>query len=69
MKKLLLMAAFAIGCISASAQKTLTLSTYKGTDLAKYDGQTMNVSVSRYLFRSACYLILSPLFFFFHFIS
>ena len=50
MKKLLLMAAFAIGCISASAQKTLTLSTYKGTDLAKYDGQTMNVSVSRYLF-------------------
>ena len=52
MKKLLLMAAFAIGCISASAQKTLTLSTYKGTDLAKYDGQTMNVSVSRYHFTS-----------------
>ncbi len=50
MKKLLLMAAFAIGCISASAQQTLTLSTYKGTDLTKYDGQTMNVSVSRYLF-------------------
>ena len=50
MKKLLLLAAFALGCISASAQKTLTLSTYKGTDLAKYDGQTLNVSVSRYLF-------------------
>jgi hypothetical protein len=50
MKKLLLMAAFALGCISASAQQTLTLSTYKGTDLAKYDGQTLNVSVSRYLF-------------------
>ena len=51
MKKLLLLAAFALGCISASAQKTLTLSTYKGTDLAKYDGQTLNVSVSRYLFQ------------------
>jgi effector-binding domain-containing protein len=50
MKKLLLMVAFALGCISASAQQTLTLSTYKGTDLSKYDGQTMNVSVSRYLF-------------------
>jgi len=33
-----------------SAQKNLTLSTYQGTDLAKYDGQTMNVTVSRYLF-------------------
>jgi hypothetical protein len=50
MKKLLLLAAFALGCISASAQQTLTLSTYKGTDLSKYDGQTLNVSVSRYLF-------------------
>ena len=50
MKKLLLMAAFALGCISASAQQTLTLSTYKGTDLSKYDGQTLDVSVSRYLF-------------------
>ena len=51
MKKLLLMAALALGCISASAQQTLTLSTYKGTDLSKYDGQTMNVSVSRYLYK------------------
>ncbi|MBO4215657.1 MAG: hypothetical protein J5888_04920 [Bacteroidaceae bacterium] len=51
MKKLFLLAAFAIACISASAQQTLTLSTYKGTDLAKYDGQTLNVSVSRYLFK------------------
>ena len=50
MKKLLLMAAFALGCISASAQQTLTLSTYKGTDLSKYDGKTVKVSVSRYLF-------------------
>ena len=44
------MAAFALGCISASAQETLTLSTYKGTDLAKYDGKTLNVTVSRYVF-------------------
>ena len=51
MKKLLLMAALALGCLSASAQKTLTLSTYKGTDVEKYDGQTMNVSVSRYIFK------------------
>ena len=51
MKKLLLIAALALGCMSASAQQTLTLSTYKGTDLTKYDGQTVNVSVSRYLFK------------------
>lgn len=50
MKKFLLMAAFALGCMSASAQQTLTLSTYKGTDLSKYEGQTLNVSVNRYLF-------------------
>ncbi|MBO4673454.1 MAG: hypothetical protein J5616_03805 [Bacteroidaceae bacterium] len=51
MKKLLLMAAFALGCISMSAQETMTLSTYKGTDLAKYAGKKMNVSVSRYVFK------------------
>lgn len=51
MKKLLLMVALALGSMSASAQQTLTLSTYNGTDLAKYDGKTMNVSVSRYLFK------------------
>ena len=50
MKKLLLVAALALGCISASAQQRLTLSTYMGTDLAKYEGQTLNVTVSRYLF-------------------
>lgn len=50
MKKLLLMTAFAFGCISMNAQETLTLSTYKGTNLEKYQGRTLNVSVSRYLF-------------------
>lgn len=50
MKKLLLTAAFALGCIGMQAQETLTLSTYKGTDLAKYAGKTLNVSVNRYIF-------------------
>lgn len=44
------MAAFALGCISASAQLSLTLSTYNGTDISQYDGQTLKVTVSRYLF-------------------
>jgi hypothetical protein len=50
MKKLVLMAVVALGCISASAQGTLTLNTYKGTDISKYAGRTMNVSVNRYIF-------------------
>ena len=50
MKKVLLMAAFALGCISASAQESLTLSTYQGTNIAKYNGKTLPVSVSRYVF-------------------
>lgn len=51
MKKLLLMAAFALGCIGASAQQTLTLSTYQGSDLSQYAGKRMNVAVSRYLYK------------------
>lgn len=51
MKKLLLTAAIALGCLNANAQGTLNLSTYQGTDLTKYAGKTMNVSVSRYLFK------------------
>ena len=50
MKKLLLMAAVTLSSISVSAQGTLTLSTYKGTDISKYAGQTMNVSVNRFIF-------------------
>lgn len=50
MKKLLLLAAFTFGCTYASAQETLKLSTYKGTDITKYAGKKLNVSVSRYLF-------------------
>lgn len=49
MKKLFLIAAMACGALAANAQ-TLSLSTYNGTDIAKFDGTTRNVSVSRYLF-------------------
>lgn len=48
MKKFLLVAALAVGTLTANAQN-LTLSTYAGTDLAKYDGQTRNVVVNRYV--------------------
>jgi len=51
MKKLLLIAMMAVASITASAQQTLNISTYTGTDMAKYDGMTKNVSVSRYVFR------------------
>ena len=50
MKKLLLTAVFALGCIGMNAQGNLTLSTYKGTDLTKYTGKTLNVTVNRYIF-------------------
>lgn len=50
MKKLLLIAAVALGCASASAQQTLNLSTYAGTDLIKYNKKTVNVNVNRYVF-------------------
>ena len=44
------MAALAFSGIGMQAQQTLTLSTYKGTDLVQYAGKTLNVSVNRYLF-------------------
>lgn len=50
MKKLLLTTAFVLGCASMNAQGNLTLSTYKGTDIAKYAGKTLNVTVNRYVF-------------------
>ncbi|MBQ0048122.1 MAG: hypothetical protein KBT33_11580 [Prevotellaceae bacterium] len=51
MKKLLLIAAVILGCTTASAQKTLNLSTYSGTNLSQYDGKTLNISVNRQLFK------------------
>lgn len=50
MKKLLLTAVFAVACIGMNAQENLTLSTYKGTDISKYAGKTLNVTVNRYVF-------------------
>lgn len=43
MKKLYFIAALALASVTANAQKTLSLSTYSGTDITKYDNQTMNV--------------------------
>jgi len=51
MKKILLIAALAISALSASAQSKMTLSTYSGTDITKYDGKVMDVTVSRYVFK------------------
>ncbi len=49
MKKYLLIAAMAFGTLAANAQM-LSLSTYRGTDITKFDGTTRNVSVQRYMF-------------------
>lgn len=51
MKKFYLIAALALASLTASAQTTLNLSTYAGTDLTKLDGQTKTVTVNRYLFK------------------
>lgn len=50
MKKIYIIAVLALSAIAAKAQQTLNLSTYSGTNLEKYDGQTCNVSISRYVF-------------------
>ena len=50
MKKLLAIAAMAAFSLGAQAQEKLILSTYNGTNLAKYDGKVCNVTVNRYTF-------------------
>ena len=50
MKKFYFIAALAVSALTANAQGTLNLSTYSGTNLEKYDGKALNVSVSRYVF-------------------
>ncbi len=50
MKKFLLIAAMAALTVGAQAQQKLYLSTYSGTNLAKYDGKVCNVSVQRAVF-------------------
>lgn len=51
MKKLTsLIFTLAMAGVSTSFAQTLTLSTYKGTDLSAYDGKTMTITLNRYLF-------------------
>lgn len=50
MKKLYLIAAMAVASLGMQAQTKLYLSTYNGTNIAKYDGQVCNVTVNRYVF-------------------
>lgn len=50
MKKLLVIAAMAALSLGAQAQEKLNLSTYNGTNLAKYDGKMCDVTVNRYIF-------------------
>ena len=49
MKKVLLTAALAVATMAASAQ-TLYLSTYNGTNIAKFDGLTKDISMTRAVF-------------------
>jgi len=51
MKKFYLIAALALATLTAGAQQRLYLSTYDGTDLTRYDGETCNVTVNRYVFK------------------
>ena len=50
MKKIYMIAALAVAILSANAQEKLTLSTYNGTNLEKYDGKICNVTVNRFVF-------------------
>lgn len=50
MKKSIFIAALAVASLAANAQEKLTLSTYNGTNIEKYDGKICNVTVNRYMF-------------------
>lgn len=50
MKKFYLIAAMAVATLTANAQEKLTLSTYNGTNITKFDGKVCNVTVNRYVF-------------------
>ncbi len=50
MKRLYVIAALALVTLTTTAQKKLYLSTYNGTNIEKYDGNTYNVTVNRYVF-------------------
>ena len=50
MKKILVIAVMAALSLGAQAQEKLTLSTYNGTNLTRYDGKVCDVTVNRYVF-------------------
>ena len=50
MKKLFCLIVMAVVAMAAWSQTPLRLSTYKGTSVERYDGQTCDVTVDRYLF-------------------
>ncbi len=50
MKKLFLLAVLALGTLSINAQKNVYISTTSGTDVSKYVGQTVNVTIYRQVF-------------------
>lgn len=50
MKKFYLIAIMAVATLTASAQQSLNISTYSGTNLQKYDGTECKVNVNRYVF-------------------
>ena len=51
MKKFYLFAALALATLTTSAQQRLNLSTYQGTDVANYDGKTLEVNTTRTMFK------------------
>lgn len=50
MKKFYLIAVMTLMALTVSAQQRLSLSTYAGSNLEKFDGQECNVTANRYLF-------------------
>lgn len=50
MKKFFTIAAMTVLALGLQAQTRLSLSTYNGTNLERYDGQVCNVTVNRYMF-------------------
>jgi hypothetical protein len=51
MKKIYILAAFALSCLAVNAQENLSLSTYGGTNLQRYANKKMNVTVNRFVFK------------------
>ena len=49
MKKFYLIAAMACMALAVNAQQKVTLSTYQGTDINKYDGKEVTVTLNRYV--------------------